>query len=401
MAKKNKLLKVLITVLLLIVIFIFYQYNRTAPIISLSVSTDGRYVVSGHVGRNADPSNPIGQLVLWDIEKKTKTVLSKNANAFSAMFIPDSHEFMWQDDKDIIYMQNVDGQVIKRFEHPFTVQNHRMTADKSFYLSADMWNHLYKGYENDITPIYTDGASISKPVDLSIVGDYFLSVTAPCSDPDSPVAETQLTANPINPSEYKKNSYDGVILWNKNTLKPVAKLNGNCGSTSGLISSDGKWVITGGENVGIYMWEINNVNHRLNPIKIHNGNSHDGVNYYDAIDSSPIAEKFKDKIIYLGQNAVAIAFINEKDFIAIGKTYINEDNYNVIPLYVVGDNLIKDFLEIDNNPTISTNYYQRNLSVSSSPKAHILVTGQATGGGINVYKYHPEKMELEKIWVAD
>ena len=401
MVKKNKLLKVLITVLLLIVIFIFYQYNRTAPIISLSVSTDGRYVVSGHVGRNADPSNPIGQLVLWDIEKKTKTVLSKNANAFSAMFIPDSHEFMWQDDKDIIYMQNVDGQVIKSFQHPFTLQNHRMTADKSFYLSADMWNHLYKGYENDITPIYTDGASISKPVDLSVVGDYFLSVTAPCSAPDSPVAETQLTANPINPSEYKKNSYDGVILWNKNTLKPVAKLNGNCGSTSGLISPDGKWVITGGENVGIYMWEINNVNHRLNPIKIHNGNSHDGVNYYDAIDSSPIAEKFKDKIIYLGQNAVAIAFINEKDFIAIGKTYINEDNYNVIPLYVVGDNLIKDFLEIDNNPTISTNYYQRNLSVSSSPKAHILVTGQATGGGINVYKYHPEKMELEKIWVAD
>ena len=100
---------------------------------SVSVSTDGHYVVSGHVGRNADPSNPIGQLVLWDIEKKTKTVLSKNANAFSAMFIPDSHEFMWQDDKDIIYMQNVDGQVIKSFQHPFTLQNHRMTADKSFY----------------------------------------------------------------------------------------------------------------------------------------------------------------------------------------------------------------------------------------------------------------------------
>ncbi|WP_049371323.1 hypothetical protein, partial [Haemophilus parainfluenzae] len=316
-------------------------------------------------------------------------------------FIPDSHEFMWQDDKDIIYMQNTDRQVIKSFQHPFTLQNHRITANKSFYLSADMYNHLYLGQEDALKPVYTDGAATSKPVDLSIVGDYFLSVTPTCYGPNDPVAETNLTANPINPSVYKKSSYDGVTLWDKNTLKPVAKLNGNCGSTSGLISPDGKWVITGGENVGIYMWEINNVNHRLNPIKIHNGNSHDGVNYYDAIDSSPIAEKFKDKIIYLGQNAVAIAFINEKDFIAIGKTYINEDNYNVIPLYVVGDNLIKDFLEIDNNPTISTNYYQRNLSVSSSPKAHILVTGQATGGGINVYKYHPEKMELEKIWVAD
>ena len=58
MAKKNKLLKVLITVLLLIAIFIFYQYNRTAPIISLSVSTDGRYIVSGHVGRNGRSVKP-------------------------------------------------------------------------------------------------------------------------------------------------------------------------------------------------------------------------------------------------------------------------------------------------------------------------------------------------------
>ncbi len=393
--------KFLIILTLIITILFFSAHAKTDPAMSVSVSTDGHYVVSGHVGRNADPSNPIGQLVLWDIEKKTKTVLSKNANAFSAMFIPDSHEFMWQDDKDIIYMQNTDRQVLKSFQHPFTLQNHRITANKSFYLSADMYNHLYLGQEDALKPVYTDGAATSKPVDLSIVGDYFLSVTPTCYGPNDPVAETNLTANPINPSVYKKSSYDGVTLWDKNTLKPVAKLNGNCGSTSGLISPDGKWVITGGENVGIYMWEINNVNHRLNPIKIHNGNSHDGVNYYDAIDSSPIAEKFKDKIIYLGQNAVAIAFINEKDFIAIGKTYINEDNYNVIPLYVVGDNLIKDFLEIDNNPTISTNYYQRNLSVSSSPKAHILVTGQATGGGINVYKYHPEKMELEKIWVAD
>ena len=49
----------------------------------------------------------------------------------------------------------------------------------------------------------------------------------------------------------------------KNTLKPVAKLNGNCGATNGLISPDGKWVITGGENGAYYMWEINNLNNRL------------------------------------------------------------------------------------------------------------------------------------------
>ena len=400
MAKKNKLLKIWITALLLTSVFIFYQYNRTDPVISLSVSSDGRYVVSGHVGRNADPSNPIGQLVLWDIEKKTKTVLSKNANAFSAMFIPDSHEFMWQDDKDIIYMQNVDGQVIKSFQHPFTLQNHRMTADKSFYLSADMWNHLYKGYENDITPIYTDGASISKPVDLSVVGDYFLSVTAPCSAPDSPVAETQLTANPINPSEYKKNSYDGVILWNKNTLKPVAKLNGNCGATNGLISPDGKWVITGGENGAYYMWEINNLNNRLSLAFQDEYIKNENIKKYDKNEVLYIPKEIEERGISMGK--VAYAFITETEFIGLGKSENKDgDGNEFASLFTIGNPWVKGYVEIGNNPSISTNYFQRNLSVSSSPKAHILVTGQATGGGINVYKYHPEKMELEKIWVAD
>ena len=392
--------KFLIILTLIITILFFSAHAKTDPAMSVSVSTDGHYVVSGHVGRNADPSNPIGQLVLWDIEKKTKTVLSKNANAFSAMFIPDSHEFMWQDDKDIIYMQNVDGQVIKRFEHPFTVQNHRMTADKSFYLSADMWNHLYKGYENDITPIYTDGASISKPVDLSIVGDYFLSVTAPCSAPDSPVAETQLTANPINPSEYKKNSYDGVILWNKNTLKPVAKLNGNCGATNGLISPDGKWVITGGENGAYYMWEINNLNNRLSLAFQDEYIKNENIKKYDKNEVLYIPKEIEERGISMGK--VAYAFITETEFIGLGKSENKDgDGNEFASLFTIGNPWVKGYVEIGNNPSISTNYFQRNLSVSSSPKAHILVTGQATGGGINVYKYHPEKMELEKIWVAD
>ena len=400
MAKKNKLLKVLITVLLLIAIFIFYQYNRTAPIISLSVSTDGRYVVSGHVGRNADPSNPIGQLVLWDIEKKTKTVLSKNANAFSAMFIPDSHEFMWQDDKDIIYMQNVDGQVIKSFQHPFTLQNHRITANKSFYLSADMYNHLYLGQEDALKPVYTDGAATSKPVDLSIVGDYFLSVTPTCHGPNDPVAETNLTANPINPSEYKKSSYDGVTLWDKNTLKPVAKLNGNCGATNGLISPDGKWVITGGENGAYYMWEINNLNNRLSLAFQDEYIKNENIKKYDKNEVLYIPKEIEERGISMGK--VAYAFVTETEFIGLGKSENKDgDGNEFASLFTTGNPWVKGYVEIGNNPSISTNYFQRNLSVSSSPKAHILVTGQATGGGINVYKYHPEKMELEKIWVAD
>ena len=373
--------------------------KRTSPIISLSVSTDGRYVISGHASRKAHWSQPIGQMVLWDIEKKTKQIISTKANALSAMFIPDSHEFMWQDGNDIIYVQNVEGQQIKSFKHPFTIQNHRITADKAFYLSADANNHLYLGYGENIKTVYNDGASIGKPVDLSIVGDHFLSVTDTCHGSNDPVVETNLTEPPVNPSSSKKSSYSGVTLWDKNTLKPIAKLIGNCGSTNGLISPDGKWVITGGENTTYYMWEIDNLNNRQ-PLSIPNNWGIYDEEKYKNDKSIPLPEKLKDEPVSVG--TVAYAFLSETDYVGLGRSgRKNGEGFQFAALYKAGEPWIKAYVEIGNNPSISTNYFQRNLSVSSSPTAHILVTGQATGGGINVYKYHPDKMELEKIWVAD
>ena len=373
----------------------FLFYNPTDPALSVSVSTDGRYVISGHASRKALWSQPIGQMVLWDIEKKTKQIISTKANALSAMFIPDSHEFMWQDGNDIIYVQNVEGQQIKSFKHPFTIQNHRITADKAFYLSADANNHLYLGYGENIKIVYNDGASIGKPVDLSIVGNYFLAVTSPCASQDAPIAETNLTANPVNPSSSKKSSYDGVVLWDKTTLKPIAKLNGNCGATSGLISPDGKWVIAGGENLLNYIWSTNDFNQRLELEHVD-----DTVIYRLPPEQGekhpiPVPKKYDNKQITLN-HTVAVSFLTEKEFVLFNKTNADE----LIPVYTVGDPLIKGYIETG-KPYVSTDYFQRNLSVSSSPTAHILVTGQATGGGINVYKYHPDKMELEKIWVAD
>ena len=373
----------------------FLFYNPTDPALSVSVSTDGRYVISGHASRKAHWSQPIGQMVLWDIEKKTKQIISTKANALSAMFIPDSHEFMWQDGNDIIYVQNVEGQQIKSFKHPFTIQNHRITADKAFYLSADANNHLYLGYGENIKIVYNDGASIGKPVDLSIVGDHFLSVTDTCHGSNDPVVETNLTEPPVNPSSSKKSSYSGVTLWDKNTLKPIAKLIGNCGSTSGLISPDGKWVIASGENLLNYMWSTNDFNQRLELEHVD-----DTVIYRLPPEQGekhpiPVPKKYDNKQITLN-HTVAVSFLTEKEFVLFNKTNADE----LIPVYTVGDPLIKGYVETG-KPYVSTDYFQRNLSVSSSPTAHILVTGQATGGGINVYKYHPDKMELEKIWVAD
>ena len=394
----SKIWKFVALAIAIIIALFIYLHQQTDPVISLSVSTDGRYAISGHAARKTNSVSPRGQMVLWDIEKKQKTILSDNANSFSALFIPDSHEFMWQDQNDIVHMQNVEGQEIKSFKHPH-VQNHRITADKSFYLSVDFWGRIYKGYGDEIQPVYTDGGPTINPYSLSIVDNYFLSVTDTCHGLDDPVAETNLTANPVNPSSSKKSSYDGVTLWDKNTLKPIAKLIGNCGSTNGLISPDGKWVITGGENTTYYMWEIDNLNNRQ-PLSIpHNWGIYDEEKYKND-KSIPLPEKLKDEPVSVG--TVAYAFLSETDYVGLGRSgRKNGEGFQFAALYKAGEPWIKAYVEIGNNPSISTNYFQRNLSVSSSPTAHILVTGQATGGGINVYKYHPDKMELEKIWVAD
>ncbi|MDG2961152.1 WD40 repeat domain-containing protein, partial [Bisgaard Taxon 10/6] len=270
---------------------------------------------------------------------------------------------------------------------------------KSFYLSTNEYGELYKGYGENLIPIYTDAISIL-PLTLSMTKDYFLLSGNAGLPENKPVAETDLTANPINPSESKKRSYDGVTLWDRHTLKPVARLWGNVGKTTGLISPDGKWVVTSSENAQAYMWEIKNLNNRLTLANPYSGIYVKETKSYDKSQLLPIPDYVQYKGISMG--GVANVFLSEKDFIGLAKSG-DEDGkgYKFVALYTVGDPWIKAYVEIGNDPSISTNYYQRNLSVSSSPKAHILVTGQATGGGINVYKYHPDKMELEKIWVAD
>ena len=395
MSRSLKIRVIVLTTILFVILFGIYKYISTAPVLSLSVSTDGRYVISAHAAEDADRHKPIGQLVLWDVDRKEKTILARNANAFSASFIPDSHEFMWQDSKNIVHIQNVEGKEVTNFRH-FQVKTHIMSADKQFYLSSNMEDNgqLYKGYGKDLVPVYTDGG-IPFPLTLSMTKDYFLSATETCTTSPYPVVETNLTINPVNSESSKRSSYTGVTLWDRHTLKPIARLYGNCGYTTGLISPNGDWVVTGGENFGNYMWSVGDLNLRLKLELVD-----DSVIYHkkpplDEKHPLPVPEKYNGKQITLN-DTIAISFLTEKDFILLNKTKTDE----LAPLYTIGNPLIKGYVETG-KPYVSTNYFQRNLSVSSSPKAHILVTGQATGGGINVYKYHPEKMELEKIWVAD
>ena len=339
-----------------------------APVMSTGVSTDGRYVITAHSG---------GGLYLWDIQKKEKKHLAKNAYSYSAYFIPDSHEFMWQDDNDIVHIQDINGKEIKSFKH-FKTEGQIMTADKSFYLSADTWGKLYKGYGDNLVPIYTDEpVGPSQPYTLSIHGNYILSTYDTITGRNDPPAETNLTANPVNPDIHKKSSYDGVTLWDKTTLKPIARLWGNSGRTTGRISPDGKWVVTGSDNRGNFMWSVQTPDNKIKG--------------YDKSKLLPVPEKFNDMQKAGLFSVLAVAFLSDKDFILFDRNAKDR----IHPIYTTGDVWIQGYVDLGERKSIS----HSNLSIGSSPKAHILAISQ--GSGIAVYRYHPETKELEKIWVAD
>lgn len=361
-------------------------FSSTGRVETLDISSDGKYVISAHSGNET-------KLVLWDIEKHEKKVLAKRVNTNTAYFIPNSHDFMWQGSKDkIVHIQNVDGKELASFKH-FEIARHIMSEDRKLYISADQTGEIYKGYGDEMKPIYTD-TPIWEHYNFALSDKYFLSASGGGPyDPDSAV-ELNPKEDPVQPSVYKKSSYNGVTLWDRETLKPVARLGGFGGRSDALFSPDGKWIIGGGENLRHYMWETANLTNRLMLADPDRGIRNPKVN-----DDSKL---LRVPGVNIGlNNPVTYAFVTETEFIEFRMSARKEglgEKYS--PLYTVGDPWIKAFVEIGNNPVISTDFYEKSNSVASAPKAHILVTGQAYHGGINVYRYHPDKMTLEKIWVV-
>lgn len=139
------------------------------------------------------------------------------------------------------------------------------------------------------------------------------------------------------------------------------------------------------------MWSVINPNKRFRLADI-DGIFDKKTKTRDTSKLLPIPDKFKDKSISYFIDANTIAFVSEKDFILFVRDYSE-----LAPIYSTGDPWIQAYVEIGQDPRVS----QGNLSIASAYKANILVTGQYGRGGINVYKYHPNTKELEKIWVAD
>lgn len=362
----------------------FLASARLEPVTSLSVSSDGRYVISVHED---------ARMVLWDLEQRKREVLSKTANLYSAYFIENSDAFLWQDLDDVVHVQRVDGEVIEAFEH-FPTYGHVMSHDREHYLSANRTWNIYHGHGAALRPVLRDSRSPSftgtgQVLNLSIGGRYFVS-----GGSGSPGGELEDSPPVREEEEFRfSSSYGGVTLWSLDTLAPVAKLPGNSSKTYATISPDGQWVVSGDENNLGFFWKTDSPDEKYDMANYFVGlylgedpNSYDGL-----WDKSQLIEAPE------GASAVtiALAFVNGSDeFLRLG-TYSH-----YAALFEAGNPWPQKYFYLGDSPQPSVFDYSRNLSIDSAPEANLLVTGHAFGGGITVYRYDPEARTLTKEWVG-
>lgn len=364
----------------------------------IGVSSDGRYAVSTHQSQH---------LVLWDLQQHSRSILSTNANIYSAYFIHDRDAFLWQDLNDTVRVQTVEGEVIKQFQH-FPTYGNVMDTSLTHYIASDKnWN-LFYAHGEETQPIKRDGTSPSflgsgKLMHLTLSEDAGLFVSAgsggdeifdPAQQP--PILDDQLFSY-----------YGGVVLWDLDTLEPIANLPGSNYKVDAAISPNGQWVISGDEaGIGLF-WNTDNPS-KKNWMARYTGGIFLEDSDYDLDDPRkfdksglipvPLAEepdRWGDRSV-VTNTTVALAFIDDsEEFLRFG-TYSHW-----VALFEAGNPWPQKYFDLGTEPWPSTSSYLRSLSIATSPQANVLVTGHRDDGGISVYRYDPEARTLTKTWVAE
>lgn len=372
--------------------------GELGPAMVISVSSDGRYAISTHKSKH---------LVLWDLQQLDRKILSTNANIYSAYFIHDRNAFLWQDLNDVVRAQTINGEVLKQFEH-FPTYGHVMdTSLKHYIASDDKWS-LFAGYGDEMVPIKKDGVSPSflgtgKLLHLSISEDKGLFVSAGSTTHDGYDIDEY---PPIAP-EQRWSNYALPVLWDLDTLEPIAQLPGNSSKVDAVISPDGQWVVSGDENtIGLY-WNTDHPDerHRMADY-IHGILLDDAPPNADSSEqwdkSQLIPEPLADEPNRWGNRqlanttTVALAFIDDsEEFLRFG-TYSHW-----VALFEAGNPWPQKYFDLGTEPWPSTSSYLRSLSIATSPQANVLVIGHRNGGGISVYRYDPDARTLTRTWVAE
>ncbi len=373
----------------------------------ISVSSDGHYAIATNTNKQA---------ILWDLQKHSYKIIWKDANIYSAYFIKNTIDFMFQDDKtNDVYIEDVTGNIIKKFNPGIATFGELATSDLKSYFASDRWFQLYK------TDLTTDQ---TKQFYYYYCGpNYKDSVVPPAGMPyacDEFIGTGQLFNLSLTPDNSKLIGAEGgaLYVWDVQSTKLLKKVIANNGQTIAAVSPNKNYVIT--DDIGSLGYYLDLSNGSGYSFFYSTPNSTPEVNSFYQNNDPASAQEYPNAR-FVANEALTIKFIDQDKFITILASAPNLFNY--APLYDIQDmsasaefgskRIIKPikYLSLIPNAATDTNYqkdwpltsnqFSRDQAIDTSPSAHILVMSMAEKNGIIVYRYDPSTQILTRAWAGE
>ena len=369
----------------------YIPQNDHGKIMVLSLSSNGNYALSTDMSRHA---------VLWDIKNKTYTILASKVNLYSAYFIKNTNNLMYQNDtNNEVIIRNINGPIIKKINPGFPSYGQIITSDLSSYFASDENFNIFHITSNNKTKIfsYFCPPDIPKPLPKMRKNQIY-----GCMGFIAAGKLFNLTLTSQNDT-LAGSSYGYTLIWdakNGNLLKQIQK---TAGQTFATISPDNKYIISG--DVGSAGLIVNMATKKYHNFFFNVPKRPEITNFVHAnnnsLNTGIVSIKFIDKthivvIFYTAPYPFDFAALYSiKDIKNIKKQHPDWSfEYELKPIKYL--NLLTP--NKDNQPEPITQSYVRDQAIDTSPSAHILVMAQANNNGILVYKYDPKTQTLKQIW---
>lgn len=367
-------------------------------VVVVSLSSDGTYAISSHSD---------GQLALWNIPKKTKEIISSDANIYSAYFIKHKDFFMFQNSKsnDII-IEDVDKNIISTWPLNYASYGEVITSDLKHYFASDkMWD-LYTGHGTSKKLLKrgfdTDGFdSNGKLLSLEVSSDDTFLLSTGSASPDVDVLPIKQEAIGISFGGFRGSSYSylsGVVKWDIHDLKPASKFSGNVYKAFATISPSCKFIISGDEESFGFVWNALSGKRAFRLDDLLSGHPVDPKNLKGKWDASGLIHPpkgFKTEYNTYSDAILAIKFIDTHGHYLRFTTYVP---YAI--LYSIDSPQPIKYISLGNDPAPQVTGYMAANTIDTAPESKILIMSQAETGGIIVYKFDETSLSLNKIWAS-
>ena len=381
--------------------------NQAPPNLNMviSVSSDGNYAIATNTNKQA---------VLWNLQEHSYKIVFKDANIYSAYFIKNTNDFMYQNDKtNEVVVKSVDGQIIKTFNPGFPTYGEVMTSNLQDYYGVDFNDQVFKidvnnGSKAQYLWHYCDQNDPPIPQGVPYTCGSFLG-------------DGKLFNLNLSPNEHYlvTSGNQEFYIWDTEKNKMLAHIQKNGAQTVAAISPDGNYVVTGDANLMGYYYNLNNqngYNFFITAPVLPEVNAY-FYSYLTDENGKQVQEDTGNEIY----NLLSLKFIDQNHVVTIfngspGQFYFSGlydiDRMTINPAYWTK----KIQVPVKYLPLLPANTktqpasssfplagdaYSRDQAIDTSPSAHILVMSMAEKNGIIVYKYDLTTQTLKREWAGE